>query len=260
MNIHPYFKKAMKAAENNAPKLLTGAAVGGVLTTAYLAAKAAPEAVFRLHELELEDAGIVEKTKVTWKLFIPAAASGAGTIGCIIASQTINDRRQAALAGLYTISERTLMEYKEELLTALGEEGADEVRKNVAQRTANPDHSFAPSPDGTAPTQVIVQDDSEQTCHDAWSGRYFKSSRNTIEKARNDANALILLDGYITVNEFYSRLGLDYIDAGNIMGWDADNLIDFAIDAVVGPDTKPCLSIQHRVAPKPFGRYGDQIA
>ena len=260
MNIRPYLKQTRVFLSNNTPRILTGVAIGGVLSTVYLAVYSTPKAIKAIDAIKVEEPTVTDKIKATWKFYIPAALSGAGTIGCIIGAQTVNDRRQAALAGLYSISEKTLLEYKEEPLTALGDEGAAEVRKNVSQRTANPDYSFAPKPDGTEPqTQVIVMDDSEQLCHDAWSGRYFKSSRNAIEKARNDANSLILIDGYITVNEFYDRLGLDYIDAGNIVGWDTDNLIDFSIDAVVGPDMKPCLSIQHRVSPKPFGKYGEGL-
>ena len=260
MNIRPYLKQTRVFLSNNTPRILTGVAIGGVLSTVYLAVDSTPKAIKAIDAIKVEEPTVTDKIKATWKFYIPAALSCAGTIGCIIGAQTVNNRRQAALAGLYSISEKTLLEYKEELLTALGDEGAAEVRKNVSQRTANPDYSFAPKPDGTEPqTQVIVVDDSEQLCHDAWSGRYFKSSRNAIEKARNDANSLILIDGYITVNEFYDHLGLDYIDAGNIVGWDTDNLIDFSIDAVIGPDMKPCLSIQHRVAPKPFGKYGEGL-
>ena len=261
MDIRPYLKTAGRFLDNNAPKILTGVAVSGVISTAILAAQAAPKAQAAIDELSDQEPDFKKKVKVTWKLWVPTVLSGLGTITCIIGAQTISDRRQAALAGLYSISEKTLLEYKEELLTALGDEGAAEVRKNVSQRTANPDYSFAPKPDGTAPqTQVIVVDDSEQLCHDAWSGRYFKSSRNIIERERNEANALVMMDGYVTANEFYARLGLDYIDAGNMVGWDPDHLIDFTIDAVIGPDMKPCLSIQHRVNPKPFGKYGEGLS
>ena len=261
MNIRPYLKQTRVFLSNNTPRILTGVAIGGVLSTVYLAVDSTPKAIKAIDAIKVEEPTVTDKIKATWKFYIPAALSGAGTIGCIIGAQTVNNRRQAALAGLYSISEKTLLEYKEELLTALGDEGAAEVRKNVSQRTANPDYSVAPKPDGTAPqTQVIVVDDSEQLCHDAWSGRYFKSSRNIIERERNEANALVMMDGYITANEFYARLGLDYIDAGNMVGWDPDNLIDFTIDAVIGPDMKPCLSIQHRVNPKPFGKYGEGLS
>lgn len=261
MNIRPYLKQTKVFLSNNTPRILTGVAIGGVLSTVYLAVDSTPKAIKAIDDLEVEEPTVTDKIKATWKFYIPAALSGAGTIGCIIGAQTVNDRRQAALAGLYSISEKTLLEYKDEILSVLGEDGAEKVQKNVSQRTVNPDHRFDPLNPVEDPnhTQVIVMDDSEQLCHDAWSGRYFKSSRNAIEKARNDANSLILIDGYITVNEFYDRLGLDYIDAGNIVGWDTDNLIDFSIDAVIGPDMKPCLSIQHRVAPKPFGKYGEGL-
>ena len=89
----------------NSPHILTGIGCAGVVSTAVLAVKATPKATIILEKEEeyrerkrLQSLTKMEKVKLTWKCYIPAVVMGATTIGCIIGANTVNMRRNAALA------------------------------------------------------------------------------------------------------------------------------------------------------------------
>ena len=247
MNIKMLLGEAKRFTSVQSPHILIGVGIVGIGTTSYLAVSGYRKA--RDEDPDFDDLPVKEKVKTSWKFFAPAAVSAVCSASAIIFAQRISDRRQTALAGLYAMSEKALVEYKDKIVEVVGDKKATEIRERISQ-----DH-IKDAPKNI--NQVMVFDSQEQLCHDAWSGRYFKSSRALIEKERNEANQLIIMEGTLSANEFYARLGLEYVDAGNIVGWDTDHMIDFTIDAVIGPDDKPCLSIQHRNNPRPYIRYGN---
>lgn len=238
-----------KFASQNSTQLLTGAAIAGVGATAYLAAKAGARAS---HHLEYEQSkteeplSLGDKIRSTWRFFIPTFGSAGLTISAVIFAQRINERRAAALAGLYALSEKALLDHKDKVEELLGAEKAREVEHRVTQDQID-------KTSGTS--EVIILGTEETLVYDAWSGRYFKSSENTIMQAQNSFNNSVLSDNFMTANEFYSTLGLDYIDAGNEVGWTPDFMVDIHIGTHKTVDGKPCLSIEHRYPPRPAARY-----
>src|SRR5688500_9344646 len=108
----------------NSPTILTAIAVAGLFTTIALAIKATPKAMdmiekeerFRYEEYgEEDDLDVVDTVKTVWKAYIPTVGMAVLTTGCIIGANHINLRRNAALASLFTIAEKTLREYQEKV-------------------------------------------------------------------------------------------------------------------------------------------------
>ena len=94
MSITSLALKTEKVLSDNAPMILTGLATAGVLGTAVLAVKATLQAETVLAHnypdpIEREEAPRMEKIKMIWTLYIPAAGSLVLTITSIVLANQI---------------------------------------------------------------------------------------------------------------------------------------------------------------------------
>lgn len=243
-------EKASKFFSENAPVILTSFAVAGVFTTAVLTAKATLEAKEQLDEV-VENGHSGEFTKlelvqITWQPYIPAIISGLLTVGCIIAAQNINDRRNAALMSVYSLSEAALREYREKVAETIGENKERKIHDEVAQDRvrANPPSS----------TNVLITGRGSALCYDTMSDRYFTSDMETIRRAQNDINAQIFDEMYASLNEFYNKIGIKGTVLGDEVGWSTDRRLEIEFSATIvedeGPHNgQPCMVLNYRVTP-----------
>ena len=247
MNVGLLLKSTQRVLVDRSPQILTAFGVAGVVTTAVLTGKASARAVRRIEKEEdrgiyLTDREVLEKV---WKLYIPAAGVGVGTIACIILATRIGTRRTAALAAAYTVSEKAFVEYSEKVIEKFGDKEEQRVRDEIAQ--AHTDRAMRDN------TSVIITGTGESLCLDKYTGRTFMSTMETLKKAQNDSNYQLLNEGYISLNEFYSKIGLDHIPTGEEVGWNSDKLIDLMFSTTIARDEngaeKPCLVMDFSVVP-----------
>lgn len=236
---------------DNSPAILTAAAVAGVASTAVLAAtgsfKAAEIINDHNRERDVSDLYLPPKeiAELTWKCYIPAAATGAATIAFIIGAQQIASKRQAAALSLYALSETAFKEYKDKVVEQIGVNKEQKVRDEVAQDRVNK----TPPPPVPASTEVIIVGKSV-LCMELMSGRYFRSDVETIRKAQNDFNQMVLNDFSASHNDFLNMIGLESSGYGEEVGWNIDNLIDIQFSTVMTPEGEPCLAIGYANWPK----------
>ena len=247
----------------NSPTILTWLSVSGLVGTLILGVKATPKALLliddRREELAEEDESFIygdrekcptpkmEIIKATWKCYIPAAAMGAVTIGCIIGANSINLRRNAALAGLYSISEKAIKEYQSKVVEHIGKNKEREIRDEVVKDKLkkNPVKS----------NEVILTGRGDELCYDAMSGRYFKSDMETITNALNKVSRRLMSDMFISLNEVYSELDIEGTKLGDLVGWHVDNgLIEPDFRTQLAEDGRPCLVLDFEVEPKYLDR------
>lgn len=261
MIIADILAQTKKFAADNAPAILTGVGVAGVVATAYFTGKAS----FKSYELlmdeklrQAEEHGVAvrdpnqviltpqEKVRICWRLYIPAVGAGALTIAAMIASNRISDKRAAALATAFSLGERVFAEYKEKVKEKIGENKARDIQDEIAQDrvNANPPSS----------SQIIITGNGDHLCYDLYSGRYFLSNMETLKKAQNDTNYQILGDSYASLTDFYYRVGLRGTESSDEIGWTADNeQLELQFSTVLSDDQKPCLAFRFNV--KPFRGY-----
>lgn len=56
---------------------------------------------------------------------------------------------------------------------------------------------------------------------------------------------------YVSLNDFYSEIGLDPIKVGNDLGWNIDRgEIDISFSAQVADNDQPCLVVDYTIAPQ----------
>lgn len=234
--------------EKRTPEILTGIGIAGMITTTVLAVKATPKAILllsdRKDELETERLPITEVVKTAWKCYIPAAVTCSVSIACLIGASSVNLKRNAALATAYKLSEAALSEYRDAVVETIGEKKARDIRDKVAEKRVknNP----------VTKSDVIVTGNGTTLCLDSISGRYFQSSMQKIESAKNKINERMLCDNYVSLNDLYDELGMECTKIGEDLGWNifGDGLLDISFSSQLTDDGTPCLVMDYSVEPR----------
>jgi len=222
-----------KILHDNSPLILTGIGVSGTVSTAYLSAKAGMAAARRLSNAPT-NLSKREKFEETWELYIPPVLSGGITIGAIVLAARVSSKRAAAAYSLLAMSERAFEEYREKVIEVIGGKKEQDVRDRVAQDRVSAN-----------PPSLIIDEGSGILCCELFTGRYFKSDMETLRKAQNDINAKIIMNLYVSIDEFYDLVGLDYTSDSSNIGWDSGKLLDLRFSATFGPQSKPCLAFEY---------------
>jgi hypothetical protein len=177
---------------------------------------------------------------------------GALTIGCIIAANSINLNRNAALAGAYSLAEVTMKEYQAKVVEKLGENKEREIRDDISRdRVEN---------NPLSRNEVIYTTHGDTLFYDPYSGRYFKSDIEYVKQVLNKLSRDMLTDGEnICLNDVYYELDLKRIDLGNHMGWSAnDGIIEADFYAAKAEDEQPCLVLNYKIEPRyQYGRINN---
>jgi hypothetical protein len=251
-------KKLGGVISKNSPTILTGLAVGGLFTTVIFAVQATPKAQALLNE-ELENRGLsavgeyhsdkkfsddftkTEIVKITWKVYIPAACMGLATAACIVGSNSINQRRNAALATVYGLTEAAFREYKEKVVETIGKSKELKVRDEISG-----DHVKNISED----CEVVLTGRGNILCLDSF-GRLFRSDIEDIRRSINNVNQDFIDDRWISLNDWYYAIGLSETKYGDNMGWDLDEgLMDVSFSSQLTEKNEPCLVLNYKITPK----------
>lgn len=247
------FKRAAKGVgmslSKHSPEILTGIGIAGMITTTVLAVKATPKVLDLIEqkkeELEVDKLTPVEVVKTCWKPYTPAAVTCVFSAACLIGANSVNAKRNAALATAYKISETALTEYREKVLETVGEEQEQVIRDKVAKKQVE---------DNPTSTREIIISNGGTLIYDPLCDRYFRSDIERVNKAVNELNKQMIHDmfGYVSVNDFYDELGLDHVaDAiGEGLGWNVNELIDIDFSAQITDKGEPCVVLNYRVAPR----------
>lgn len=247
MDIGALVRQARKAAADNTPTILTAIGVTGTIATAVFASKASFKAAEVLRENDgkrsFEEGDISpleprEKFDLTWKLYIPAVTTGAVTIACIVTANQVSNRRAAALATAYSISQEAFREYKGKVFERIGEKKEQVIRDEITQEKVNKN---PPGP------WLLVGDN--VLCFDAHSGRYFESNLEAIRKAVNDINFMLINENYASLTDFWEIIGLARTADSDEIGWNLDTKFEVQYSAALSEGGKPVLSIEFRSVP-----------
>lgn len=258
MNKHALTKFARDvklSLARHSPEILIGLGIAGMITSTVLAVKATPKALqlmeHRKEELEVETLTPVETVKTTWKCYIPAAVSGAVSVACLIGSNTVNAKRNAALATAYRLSETAFSEYRHSVIDTIGEKKERVVKDKVSEKQIeqNP----------ISKTEIIVTGKGQTLFFEPLSSRYFYSDINRISRAENKLNKAIICDPFdagVTVNDFYEEIGLPPTATGDNLGWKLSiGLIEIytsaqKVEEGEEHEGEPCLVLNYTNPPK----------
>lgn len=241
------FKTVGDFVVKNSETILTVLGCTGVAATAIMTAKATViscEAYHKNIEYFNDPEDKREIVKEYWRNYVPPVIMGVSTIACIIGARSVSARRQLALASAYSLAEKSLTEYQNEVKELIGEKKHEKIVDNIDKR------HIEENPVGK--NEIIVTGKGETLCYDNYSGRYFKSDIEKIRKIENQLNKRMMSEMFIGLNELYFELGLAPTPMGNDFGWniDEEGPIDIRYSAQLTEDDVPCLVLSYTVGPR----------
>lgn len=236
----------------NKPALMLATGIAGVTTTivfsvrGHLKARKVIEDITEANEPmyyqnKKGDVKIRKKfwIKKTWKCYIPAAVLGSLSIGCLIGSYKINDRRNALLASSLAASEAAMTEYQKQVIDSIGEEAEKQIHDKFIVEQAKKDPSKP-----QVNSIYGLDSDLEVNCYEATTQQLFKNSKEGVRKAVNDLNQMRLseFNNLVSLNDFYHEIGCEETELGWYIGWDIDHPVAIDIDAIE-KNGIPCLYV-----------------
>lgn len=251
-NMKTFFRKVKLSTAKHSPEILIGIGVAGFITTTVLAVKATPKALDLIARADDEkfDNGHgehltkVEVIKAAWKPYIPAAVTGVVSIACVIGANSVNAKRNAALATAYQLSTAALNEYKDKVIETIGEKKEQTIREKISKDRIeqNP----------VANNTVYVTGDGDSLFLEPISKRYFKSDIERVRSVINTLNETMYNDpfGNISLSDFYDDIGLERTDISDDIGWNiANGSIKVEFHPAMSDNGKPCLALYYTTAP-----------
>jgi hypothetical protein len=253
-------QKASRKLRHASPTILTFVGAVGVVATAVLAVKATPKAIRLLEDatyerdpvLRYEELPILDKVKVTWPCYFPAALTCVATITCIFGINALNKRNQASLASAYAMLHQSYQKYRKAANSVYGSDADSKIKAEMAK-------DAYVSADGYSMYSLDDDKESERIlCHDIHSSRYFTTTMAAVLNAEYHLNRNLTLRGWASLNEFYDFLGVDTVPHGNEIGWCMDKLmeggymwLDFENGRAKMEDGLECVVISALFDPQP---------
>lgn len=226
------------------PETLIGMGIGGFISAAVMCGKASIKADRILDDLEYyenRELTLKEKVKATWRCYVPAFIVVAGSTYSILYGTNVLSKRNATLMASAGMMAETLNLYNNKIREVVGEEKADEIRREVGKEVLCKK---------STPNKLVYSNEDDVLCFDSISGSYFVSSMAKLKDIEHILNKRMLTENYIMLSEYNTELGLESCYLGTVMGWHIDRgFIDMEFDSQLTKDGKLALVVYHNVLP-----------
>lgn len=180
------------------------------------------------------------------KLYAPSVILGALSITCVVSSNNILRKRNAALAAAYATVDNSFKNYRKNVVERFGEELDRELKYNIkAKEVEETVTDEKTGEEKTVKKTVHVADPNGYSEYarffDDGCSNWQKDSEHNLwylKQQQNNANDQLRANGHLFLNEVYDMLGIPRTKAGQIVGWiydpenpkhKGDNFVDFGI-------------------------------
>lgn len=219
----------------NSHHILTGLALMGIGASVALSVRADRQ----MHEWDIDEFKRLtkeERIKIYVKIYAPPAIAVLATGACVLGAHSISVKRESSLLLAYEGTRQMYDRYRSMVQERLGPE-----EKQIAEKAASKAQPI--------PRETIVYGEGDVLFYDAYSGRYFKSTVNKIDRVVNELNYTLLREMCVSLNEFYAGIGLDGISLGDQLGWNEQRQIEVHYGAKVSEEGKAVVIVDFVVEP-----------
>lgn len=177
------------------------------------------------------------------KLYGPSVALGVVSLGCMIGSNRILNKRNAALAAAYAAVDKSFKDYRGRVVERFGKQLDKELRYNIkaqeveeittdenGKEVVTKSTVEVADPNSYSPYAIVFDDGNEGWDPDPERSKFF------LIQQQNWANERLKSRGHLFLNEVYDMLGARRTKAGAQVGWVydetncfGDNYVDFGI-------------------------------
>ena len=272
------FNRTGLQLKKHSPEILLAAGVVGVVASGVMACKAtlkvqeivedAKGKIDTIHEVS-NDPSMAEKytkedskkdlaivytqTAVKMiKLYGPSVALGVASLGCMIGSNRILNKRNVALAAAYTAVDKSFKEYRGRVIERFGKQMDKELKYNIkaqeieevsvdekGKEVTKKSTVEVMDPNAYSPYSIVFDDGNTGWDPDPELTKYF------LIQQQNWANDRLKAKGHLFLNEVYDMLGAKRTKAGAQVGWVydeknpiGDNYVDFGIFDIRSPKAR----------------------
>ena len=263
------YNNSKNMVEKHSPEILAGVGVVGVVASTVMACKAtmklndileeSKETRDKIKEVESnpryeeeyshEDAkkdltiNYTQTAMKIAKLYAPAVILGSASLGCLLASNDILRKRNAALSAAYMTVDKSFKEYRQRVVDRFGEEVEKEIRYNIKAEEVT---STVVAEDGSETTITETVKTMDPNLYSDYAKFFDEASPYWqkdpeynlmfLKSQQQYATDLLRARGRLFLNEVYDMLGIEKTKAGQIVGWVynpenpiGDNFVDFGI-------------------------------
>ena len=263
------YNNSKNVVEKHSPEILAGVGVVGVVASTVMACKAtmklndiledSKETRDKIKEVESnpryeeqyshEDAkkdltiNYTQTAMKIAKLYAPAVILGSASLGCLLASNDILRKRNAALSAAYMTVDKSFKEYRQRVVDRFGEEVEKEIRYNIKTEEVT---STVVTEDGSETTVTETVKTMDPNLYSDYAKFFDEASPYWqkdpeynlmfLKSQQQYATDLLRARGRLFLNEVYDMLGIEKTKAGQIVGWVynptnpiGDNFVDFGI-------------------------------
>lgn len=263
------FNRTGLQLKKHSPEILMTVGVIGVVASGVMACKAtlkvqdivddAKQKIDMIHEVstdpEMSDKYSEEDSKKDMaivytqtavkmlKLYGPSVALGVASLGCMIGSNRILNKRNIALAAAYTAVDKSFKEYRGRVIDRFGKQLDKELKYGIkaqeieevsvdekGKETVKKNTVEVMDPNCYSQYSIVFDDGNTGWDPDPELTKYF------LIQQQNWANERLKARGHLFLNEVYDMLGVKRTKAGAQVGWvydeknnTGDNYIDFGI-------------------------------
>lgn len=249
-SIKEIVKIGMKFIDRNAPTILAVATSLFAAGSVALAIKDTPKAMKIIEEenavREEHDMPPMTKTETAIKcakVYLPTAAAFTLCTATNIWSHSIQAKRIAALASAYALSTDQFKKYKEKVQEQLTGPKLDKLKGDIAQDMLD-EHPVDNE-------EIIDTGHGSTLVFDSYCGRYFRSSKDYIDRQVNIANSQLLRGDFYPLNDLYYLLELEPAKMGEHLGWNSNHggFIEVSYSSKIASDGTPCLVMDFSLEP-----------
>ena len=219
----------------NSHHILTGLALMGIGASVALSIRADRQ----MHEWDIDEFKRLTKEqriKIYAKIYAPPAIAILATGACVLGAHSISVKRESSLLLAYEGTRQMYDRYRMTVQERLGPE-----EQQIAEKAA--------SKAQPVPRETIVYGEGDCLFYDAYSGRYFKSTVNKIDRVVNELNYTLLREMCVSLNEFYAGIGLEGISLGDQLGWNEQRQIEVHYGSRVTDEGRACIVLDFVIEP-----------
>ena len=232
------------------PQIATGIGIGLALLAGIKAVEKTPEAIKLIEKKKEEEhkdeLTPMETVEATWKCYILPIIMFIIACVLIIGGQRVSTRRALAAATACSLSESKLQKILETEKAFLGDKKMDELQTERAR------YEIKNNPPGE---DIVITGRRAALFYDVLHKSCFKSDPTYVDKAISRLNFRLLDEMYVSVNDYWSEMGLPTTKLGEMLCWSVnDGSIDPGKTAILvdsGPyEGYPCRVMDFYVCPR----------
>ena len=212
MKLDKIVSRTSYTLKKHGPLILSVLGAAGVIFTAKLASDAGK----KIGKLEAETPDFIEydlfyekpqQTVNTFGLYLPTIVCGVATIGCILSSSFLSQKRQLSLVAAYAALDAKYKEIKKDYYEKHPDEYMTIRKKEYSESI-----------------QFMSENDYDELLYyDEYANRWFKRRPIEMMNAGYQFNRLFILRGYVSLNDYYTLVGLEPTVEGATIGWSEYN-------------------------------------